>query len=806
MAPDNFNGRPTSDLPSIPDEQAPLARESRASSLAGLSGLAEETESRLDLRRILSSLWRYKWMVIVVTVLGTGGAFAVANYLPEQYTTQATLWVEETDRQQAARGPIQSGNLLEAYGWVDLLQSFVVLDSVVLENRLYLGAQERNSALWQSFRLKEQFRAGGYRLAVDPSGESYRIETGEGVPLVEGSVGDSIGPDLGFIWTPPDSALTGGLVEEFNVRVPREVAVSLRNRLEVQFNPAGHFLHVSLSGQDPEHIASVLNAVSERLVQVAADLKRAKLAELSEILQDQLVYAQRNLEDAERSLEDFRVGTITLPSDRGAPVSAGLEYTRDPVFQNYFALKVEADQLRRDREAILRIMDEWEETGDVPVISLEVIESVQQSSEMSQALTDLTDMRAELRSALLRYTEEHPEVERLRRDIRQQEEEVIPRMINTVLADLGAREREINQLIGSAGGELREIPPRAIEEARLRRSVTIAENLYTSLQQRYEEARLATASSIPDLRVLSPAIVPQSPSSNQKPRILLLGLVGSLGLGFLLALVRDRLDPRIRYPEQVTDGLGLPILGGIPEMKRNKPEQARQVREAMRSLRMNLTHAHGSAGPILVTISSPGPADGKSFVTSNLALSFAELGRRTLVVDGDVRRGTLHHILDTERKPGLTDMLAGHAWDREVVRSTAYENLDILPSGTRSQAAPELLASAEARELLLGFRSEYDVILVDTPPLGAGVDPFVLSTISGNLLLVVRTGGTDRELAEAKLDLLDRLPVRLLGVVLNGVPKERSYRYYSYTAGYEATNEEQGKELAPAQLKEVVQK
>src|SRR5262249_8732452 len=159
-----------------------------------------------------------------------------------------------------------------------------------------------------------------------------------------------------------------------------------------------------------------------------------------------------------------------------------------------------------------------------------------------------------------------------------------------------------------------QIPARTIEEQRLSRAKVIAENLYTSLQQRYEENRLAELSSIPDVRPLDRAMVPQSPVTNTAPKILAMGFVAGVGLGLAGAILLDRMDPRVRYPTQVTTELGLPILGTLPRVSKNSgtnSDEMAHVIESLRSIRLNLSHAHGAAGPLLLTISSPGSGDGK---------------------------------------------------------------------------------------------------------------------------------------------------------------------------------------------------
>ena len=146
-------------------------------------------------------------------------------------------------------------------------------------------------------------------------------------------------------------------------------------------------------------------------------------------------------------------------------------------------------------------------------------------------------------------------------------------------------------------------------------------------------------------------------------------------------------------------------------------------------------------------------------------------------------------MLKGSRTPGLTDYLSGTATREAVIQTTPYPQLWFIGGGTRKQTAPELLGTPAMRELVLGLRSNYQVILIDSPPLGAAVDPFLLATLTGNLAVVLRTGATDRQLARAKLEMMDRLPVRILGAVLNDVKAEGVYRYYGYLAGYEAEEE-----------------
>jgi capsular exopolysaccharide synthesis family protein len=314
----------------------------------------------------------------------------------------------------------------------------------------------------------------------------------------------------------------------------------------------------------------------------------------------------------------------------------------------------------------------------------------------------------------------------------------------------------------------------------------VAEGLYTTLKSRHAEARLAEASAAPDVNILDSAIAPLKPTKNTTPRIMALAVLGGLAVAIGLALLLDRLDRRIRYPNQATDELGLSIASTVPAIPRGgaprTPEEASQLVESFRTLRMNVMNTSGER--VAIAVSSPSPGDGKSFISSNLAMSFADAGFSTLLVDGDTRRGTLHEIFELPRASGLTDYLAGHAQQHEIIHSTSHEKLSVIPSGNPRRRSPELLTSPLLGRLIADLKSRYEIVIFDTPPLAAGIDGYAIAAATGSLLVVIRIGQTEKRMAAAKLVLVDRLPISVVGAVLNAVPTTGEYAYYGYVPGY----------------------
>jgi succinoglycan biosynthesis transport protein ExoP len=749
----------------------------------------DDTPIAERLTRYWHAIVRYRWLVAAcVVVLGGLGVLA-GRFVKPEYSVRATIWIAgaETEGGQR-RGPIRADELLRESAWVELFQSFAIVDAVVRETRLFVTpANKADSAAFSTFSVDERLLPGNYVLKIAADGVGYALLTGDNRVVERGALTDSVGRPIGFRWLVPSGTLRPGQSVSFRVISPRERSILLLQDVEVNLPRNSNFMRVSLRGTNQNALAGVMNTWISQFVAVSANLKKRNLVEFARILQGQLSYAERQLKGAEYALQSFRINTITLPSE-GAPIAAGLEMTRDPVFSNFFEQKVDYDNVRRDREALERIVA----AGQGGTLSPESIYSIPglltgpSGEQLRGAVTELGAKQAQLTALRQTYTDEYRPVRDLTEQIRVIRAETIPGIARTMLAQLRTRETDLGERIAGASREMRDIPTRTIEEMRLRREVTVAENLYTSLQNRYEEAKLAEASAVPDVSILDSAVTPQEPSSNRAPILIAIGLAAGLGAGVLLALLLDHLDPRFRYVRQATSELGLHVIGAVPTIRRGRGamvdvEEAAQVVESFRSIRLSIRHAFDAGGPILFTVTSPGVHDGKSLVSSNLALAFAESGYRTVLVDGDTRRGEQHAMLGVEQRPGLLEFLAGEAGLDDVIKRTAHDKLSLVPCGARRHHAPELIASPVMTALVGELTGRYDVIVVDSPPLSAGIDPYALGTATGNVLLVLRAGETDRKLAQAKLRTVANLPLRMLGAVLNDVrTTEGEFRYYAY--------------------------
>lgn len=747
------------------------------------------------MKRHVAALRRYKWLMLPTVILGAVAGVVATHFVKPEYEAQARIWISnEGMSDNAARsGPIASEGIVRNSAWIELLRSYRVSDAVVMKRGLFVTPKnEKDSLAFRDFTLDDRFVPGKYVLEVNDKAKSYTLQTSTDQLVEKGTLGDSIGRKIGFRWAPPAAALQGRDEVQFTVVTPREASIALSKRLTATIPENTNFLALSLTDTRPDRAAGILNSWLDEFVDVATQLKRYKVAEEARILREQLDSAQKTLGTRERQLQDFRAKTIALPS-QGLPVAPGIQSYSDPVMGAFFAQKAEYDRVRQDRQALEQAL---RSPNPQSILAILNVSNSPAAASVVAAIKRLDSAQVELRSLRQRYTDAYEPVQKAQQTVDRLQRQDIPQLAQVYLGQLRTQEQELGRRIAISASELQQIPGRSTQEAQMNREAGVAAELFNNINSRYTVAKLAEAGAQPDVRVLDSAVAPFKPTTNSGPTIIIGSILASLALAVIIALLLDRMDRRFRYPEQAVNDLGLTVLGAVPDLRKtirdqlSDPEEAAQVVEAFRSLRLNIRHAFQS-GPITLAISSPGAGEGKSLISSNLALSFAEAGYRTVLVDGDTRRGALHASFGVEQRPGLIDYLAGAASHPEVVKSTTHENLSLLPSGTRRRQGPELLTSSAMEQLVAHLRRDFDVILFDSPPFAAGIDAYALATVARQIVVVLRVGKTDRKLADVKLATLDRLPVQVLGAVMNDVKLEGEYQYYSYLDGYSVQTDEE---------------
>jgi len=367
----------------------------------------------------------------------------------------------------------------------------------------------------------------------------------------------------------------------------------------------------------------------------------------------------------------------------------------------------------------------------------------------------------------------------------------------------------------SFGRQIETIPAKEITFARLSREQKLLEDVSTLLQTRLKEAEIKEAIQPEDARAIDRALIPDRPTSPKPARNILLGILGGLFLGSAAAVALEMMNTKVRTDEDLQSVTGgLPVLGAIPKIPR-VPENGRAkgrastafrgsaatasyalitrvnssavFAEAYRALRTNITFAAADHANQVLVLTSALPGDGKSITAMNLALTLAQQGVRTLLIDSDLRKGMLHDMFAVRREPGLTQVLIGESSIAAAVQKISLGHdgqfLYVLTSGQRPPNPAELLGSERMRALLEQLRQPFDTIILDAPPLNLVTDAAVLGTLADSTILVARAGATDKRALQHAASQLYHLGVHVSGTIMNGFDEMQAGYVYEYGNG-----------------------
>ncbi|WP_457595329.1 polysaccharide biosynthesis tyrosine autokinase, partial [Hydrogenimonas sp.] len=305
------------------------------------------------------------------------------------------------------------------------------------------------------------------------------------------------------------------------------------------------------------------------------------------------------------------------------------------------------------------------------------------------------------------------------------------------------------------------------------------------LLQKRAETAIVEASKVSEVQVLDPALVPGSPISPKRKRILLIGLMLGLAFGILQAIVRKMMDNTIKSIEEVEKLTSLPVYGVIPFLSSKKMKSA--YLESLRVIRTNLEFLANGGRSKLVTITSSIPQEGKTTTTYELAKIIAKGEKKVIVLDLDMRRSKLHELFKLPNKEGVSTLLAGKVSLKDVIQHTQEENLHVITSGPTPPNPSELLMSDAFKRLVKTLMSEYDYVLLDSPPIGLVTDAMIVMRMSDISLILLRAEYSKRDFLKSINHFVEEHELKA-GIILNGVKaSSRSAAYgfgYGYNYGY----------------------
>ncbi len=578
---------------------------------------------------------------------------------------------------------------------------------------------------------------------------------------------------------------------------------TLEPDLKVSVSPRTTIFNLRVTADDPDYARAFLQASMEEYTNLKKEMREQTSDSTLANLTEDVSRIEGNLRKGEQDLVNFQSSnSIVFLQEQGnsagnrlALLNAQVEALKSE-YELLKSLTLEQNLEREQQKEGLTPLNEGllqDLASKASIVGL--------TADYFKAKQQILMLKAEQQELSEFLRPKHPKMIALSEDIARRERLLgIYREQN--VEQLDSKKKSIALQIENLKKDITEWEKKALQSSKAMAEYKNIQSNYERTQKLYDRL-LATMQTLDVNKGINPENVTimetASPAMLDRPglvRSLALAAAGGLILGLVILLFVDRLDDRMSSFTEMQELFDETILGQIPREKslgKNgdlallQPADTRHAfLESYRNLRSSLLFgSENGQRPRILLVTSSIPNDGKSITTANLAINMAQAGSRVLLVDGDLRKGTLHSRFNLESQPGLSEVLAGHLPWKEAVKGSTVSNLSLLPRGESTYGSSELLLSQATEKLLKEAAGAYDYVLVDSPPVMAADDVSSLAPHVDGVIFVVRAEHTSARVARAALDLLYQRQAHVLGVVFNAVRASTGeYYYYRYKDYY----------------------
>jgi tyrosine-protein kinase Etk/Wzc len=754
---------------------------------------ATGAERRLHLRDLLQVVLAHWKVVALVTAIVVGATWSAGRGTVQRYQSSAIV------RVNSRKGiiPMADINVEEMALRTDPVISevlvlttqtlgFTVADALGLQVQVADPLAARGDVV-RAVRVDSLVQLDSFTLHLGgPSGWQLRDARGQAVSSGAYET-PATGPGFSFVVVPSEEQRDVHLAI-----IPRVSAADLvRSGISYQVETNTNVVQVTYSSSDRSLTPLILNAAVQALANYGADQAR-------QIANDRLRYISERLEDARQRYTTSLEHMQRYEEQQASSNLSAEEVALIGTIQDY-----ERERQRRQVElaTVRSILGNSSSVSLETVNRLAAVAAISSNPAMSFQLENLLrlyDQRRSQTSGDLGLRENNPQIVSIDQRISQASQGLLDATqatihgLETSLASLEQQIRDLRTRMAS-------FPGRKTQFAQLQLDADLQNDTYKYLLSQFEAARISAATISPYVQIVESATEAAPIGVNHRQKLVIGGLVG-IFLGLLAAFFLEYLDQTLKTSADVEQALDVPVLGLIPEELTTRNGRAGEGRrrtlplvslvdpedpssEAYRTLRTNVTFVNAGQKMQCIVVTSPGPGEGKSTTAANLAITLAQQGARTLLVDADLRRPIVHRAFNLVQEPGLTDVLVGTTGLREAIRPNVAPKLDLLPAGPQPPNPSELLGSEAMQKLVAQLRGQYEMVVFDSPPILAVTDATVLGAASDAVILVLRAGETEEAAAQRALQQLRRVQARVAGAVLNGIERRRDRyynRYYNY--------------------------
>lgn len=545
-------------------------------------------------------------------------------------------------------------------------------------------------------------------------------------------------------------------------------------------------VEVRVESTDPRLATNLVNTLSRTFVDDNMHLRRSRAIDAVNWMEKELLEKEKSVRLAEEALQNYKEqhDMASLDANQNIVLQSVVQAQAD-----YNRAQSESLAAQQAAAEVKRMVDEG--------TSLDVIPDIAQSFAVRELKVRLADREAYLQGLLTRYKEKWPDVIRARGDIeslRDSLDEESGKILQSIYASAqiaAAKENRARELLEAKQKALLEHNRLRIRYEEHERRAEQAKMILNNLLARTEELQVSAKNSVNNMRVVDEAPLPLMPVKPKIPVVLVLGILAGLGVGLSLAFFVNYLDDSIKSQDDIETWLGLPFLGYVPNIKAGNLHERdlhahlhprSSASESFRTLRAAITLAPRADKMRVFGVTSSIPSEGKSLCASNFAIVTAQSGLRTVLIDADLRRPSVHKAFQIHAPEGLASYLEGTVDQLDkIVHKSDVPNLDVIACGPIPANPSELLENSRMMTLLAELRKRYERVVIDCPPISAVSDPLVMGSKSDGILYVMKFKKIRREHARRSVQRIQDAGIQIVGVLLNDIDFEgRDSYYYSY--------------------------
>lgn len=765
----------------------------------------DDEEDKLDIAKYIAVLYKRKWLIIAITLLVSIPWAIYIKRQPPIYQAETIIRFKD----YAGLDP----TLLETR--MTELNSRRFSEKVVKQLGLVLKIQKledskrkiNRSQIFQEFSTAKQPVPGNYRLVFNKD-KTYKIyygarEVQNEVVVIEGSIAEATYESQtvnGFSFRFVDSMENLPHEIPFQIVRFRSAVNSLLSNKQVKLRDGGGpLLTLTMSADDPIMVTKTVNRLAEIYKNESMDVKNSEAREKLKILKERIDIAKVDLSASEMALSAFQA-SYTGDFDR----DIGKQLVENTKFEDELELY---GQQHDDLRNMLKKLDK-ESKGNGEGYnrnlryvheSLTKMATFDNNPEMLILRQRLNDVEQQRDAIIAEFSEDNYQAKELEGKIKTIHTE-IKAVAKAHLSQLSKKIRNIRNKLSSIQARMRNQPRQRQQLLKLQSDYETKKELWSNLDSQYQNALMNLKVNTENIEVFQEAIVPEFPMNSDKAKKAIMGGVFGFVLGIAVALGLEFLDKTLKTVDDIKKYLKLQVLGTIPQInfkgtdEYKDSEKIKQIDnqlvthdysptpigEAYRSLRTNLMFSKKSDRIHSFVVTSTAPGDGKSFTSSNIAISMAQQRSNTLLIDADLRRGVLHNTFGIPKEPGFTNFLTNIESFSRIINETYIPNLSVISCGSLLPNPSELLGSLQMKRFLEQALRRFEVVIFDSPPLNAATDAVVIGTQVDGIVIVIRAGMTNRDVVKQKIEMFHNVPATILGAVLNGAETNLAHEGYSY--------------------------